>query len=119
MSRKFYYDIDGEKHGPVTGQELLYLRAGGKIDGKTWVRAENSQTWRPFDSVDLREERKKQASSGIWRQLFRNISPGTLAIMGMVLVILVVLLVVAVSFLWPLLLVLLALALVSRLMKMK
>ena len=33
MARKFYYDHDGEKLGPVSGQELLHLRAQGEIDG--------------------------------------------------------------------------------------
>ncbi len=119
MSRKFYYDIDGEKHGPVTGQELLYLRAGGKIDGKTWVRAENSQTWRPFDSVDLSAERKQQASAGILSQLFRNIPLGTKIAIGLVLLIILVLLVIAIKFLWPILLVILAIAMFSHIIKMK
>ena len=101
MARKFYYDADGEKLGPVTGQELLYLRAEGKIDNNTWVRAEDSQTWRPFSSVNLKEEREKAASAGIWRQLFRNVSPGIMLVTGLVFFTLLVLVLVAAVHLWP------------------
>lgn len=119
MARKFYYDADGEKLGPVTGQELLYLRAEGRIDDKTWVRAEDSQTWRPFASVDLREERRKESSAGIWRQLFRNISPATMLVTGLVIFTLIVLMVTVAVFMWPFLLFLVAFFFVLRLMKMK
>lgn len=117
MARKFYYDVDGEKLGPVSGQELLYLRAEGRIGAKTWVRAENSQTWRPFDSLDLSEERRKAATTGLWRHLFRNISPSIMLIMGLVLLVFMVLLVVALQFLWPILLVVAAIVLAYRIIR--
>lgn len=119
MARKFYYDADGEKLGPVTGQELLYLRAEGQIDDKTWVRAEDSQTWRPYAATDLREERKKEAGAGLWRQLFRNISPATMVVLGLVLFSLLVLAVVAFVYLWPFLLFLFVLLLVVRMLNAK
>lgn len=119
MARKFYYDAGGEKLGPVTGQELLYLRAEGKIDNNTWVRAEGSQTWRPFSSVNLKEEREKAATAGIWRRLFRNVSPGILLVTGLVLFSMLVLAVVAVVYAWPLILCGLALLLFIILMNTK
>ena len=38
MARKFIYDNGEEKLGPVTGRELLRLRAEGEIEDNTWVR---------------------------------------------------------------------------------
>lgn len=119
MSRKFYYDVNGEKLGPVTGRELLYLRAEGKIDDRTWVRAEDSQTWRPYASVNLREERKKEAAAGPLRSILRNMSPAILLVSGLVLFSLLVLAVVTAVYAWPLILCGLALLMVIRMMKIK
>ena len=106
MARRFFYDVDGEKLGPVTGQELLYLRAEGRIDNNTWVRAEDSQTWRPFGHVNLKEERKKAASRSILSQLLRGASPRVwfcIAVLGLALLLLLFM---VVAYAWPILLML-------------
>lgn len=119
MARKFYYDADGEKLGPVTGQELLYLRAEGRIGDNTWVRAEDSQTWRPFSAVNLNEERRQEAAAGPWCRMLRAASPRTLLLGGLVMVSLLVFVAIAVVFAWPLILCGLAFLMVMALMKMK
>lgn len=120
MARKFYYDADGEKLGPVTGQELIYLRAEGEISDNTWVRPEDSQTWRPYAATDLREERKKQSGAGgLWRQLFRNLSPTTKIVMGLVAFTMLMLVGMAFYYLWPILLFVIALYILNRALKSK
>lgn len=118
MARKFYYDADGEKLGPVTGQELLYLRAEGRINDATWVRAEDSQTWRPFSSVNLNEERRKEAATGPWRRMMRN-SPRTMLLLGLILLSLLVFVAVIFIYAWPLILCGLAALMVIGMMRMK
>lgn len=104
MARKFYYDADGEKLGPVTGHELLRLRAEGVISSSTWVRAENSQTWRPLANVDLREEQASARSGhGVLRQLLGGLSPMVWLILILVLVSLVTMFIFVLKFMWPLL----------------
>ena len=56
MSRKFYYDTGTEKVGPVSGADLVRLRASGTITDQTWVRRADNNTWRPLSTVNLREE---------------------------------------------------------------
>lgn len=56
MARKFYYDTGEEKIGPVSGEDLLRLRASGDISNDTWVRRADSSTWRPLHSVNLHKE---------------------------------------------------------------
>ncbi|MBQ9096439.1 MAG: DUF4339 domain-containing protein [Akkermansia sp.] len=119
MARKFYYDADGEKLGPVSGQELLYLRAEGRINDATWVRAEDSQTWRPFSSVNLNEERRKEAEAGPWRRMLSSASPRTLLLLGLILLSLLVFVAVIFIYAWPLILCGLAFLMVMGLMKMK
>ena len=107
MARKFIYDNGEEKLGPVTGAELLRLRAEGEIDDNTWVRREDSATWRPLRNTDLREEREKEASRSLWSLLFRHLSPGLKVAIFLFLLIIVVMLLTVAAYLWPVLLCLL------------
>ncbi len=113
MARKYYYDTGEEKVGPVDGEELLRLRSTGQLAADTWVRAENSSTWRPLSSVDLREEEEEAANPSIWKQLLRHVPLPTLILWGAVMVVILALLVFFISAFWPLLL---AVALVLLLM---
>lgn len=121
MARKFIYDTGEEKLGPVTGRELLRLRAEGEIDDNTWVRPEESRTWRPLRHTDLREEKKKEASSGmigsLWRMLVSHMSFKMMLVLGLVVVVLLAMLVVAGVYLWPLFLVLFMIWLLGRLIQ--
>ena len=121
MARKFIYDNGEEKLGPVTGRELLRLRAEGEIDDNTWVRPEESRTWRPLRHTDLREEKKKEASSGmigsLWRMLVGHMSFKMMLVLGLVVVVLLAMLVVAGVYLWPLFLVLFMIWLLGRLIQ--
>lgn len=121
MARKFIYDNGEEKLGPVTGRELLRLRAEGEIDDNTWVRPEESRTWRPLRHTDLREEKKKEASSGLigslWRMLVSHMSFKMMLVLGLVVVVLLAMLVVAGVYLWPLFLVLFMIWLLGRLIQ--
>lgn len=121
MARKFIYDNGEEKLGPVTGRELLRLRAEGEIDDNTWVRPAESRTWRPLRHTDLREEKKKEASSGmigsLWRMLVSHMSFKMMLVLGLVVVVLLAMLVVAGVYLWPLFLVLFMIWLLGRLIQ--
>lgn len=119
MARKFYYDHDGEKLGPVSGQELLHLRAQGEIDGNTWVRPEDSQTWRPLAHTDLREESEKRKNRGPLLQMLSGLSPLTLLLMVLVIVILGGLFVAMLVYGWPLLLLLIAFIMFARIIQSK
>lgn len=66
MARKFYYDTGEEKVGPVSGEDLLRLRASGDISDETWVRRADSATWRPLHSVNLHEEEEKLRNPGFF-----------------------------------------------------
>ena len=119
MARKFYYYHDGEKLSPVTGQELLSLRAQGEIDGNTWVRPEESQTWRPLAHTDLREETEKKKNRGPLLQMLSGLSPLTLLLMGLVITILVGLFVAMLVYGWPLLLLLILFVMCARIIQSK
>ena len=69
MARKFYYDTGEEKVGPVSGEDLLRLRASGDISDETWVRRSDSATWRPLHSVNLNEEEEKLRNPGLFKIL--------------------------------------------------
>ena len=69
MARKFYYDTGEEKVGPVSGEDLLRLRASGDIGDETWVRRSDSATWRPLHSVNLNEEEEKLRNPGLFKIL--------------------------------------------------
>lgn len=121
MARKFIYDNGEEKLGPVTGRELLRLRAEGEIDDNTWVRPEESRTWRPLRHTNLREEKEKEAKrglwGGLWSVLFRSMSFKMMLVLGLVVVVLLAMLVVAGVYLWPLFLVLFMIWLLGRLIQ--
>ncbi len=113
MARKYYYDTGEEKVGPVDGETLLRLRASGQLAADTWVRAENSSTWRPLASVDLREEEEEATNPSLWKLLLRHVSLPNLILMGAVLIVIVAVLIFFIGAFWPLLL---AMALVWLLM---
>ena len=114
MARKYFYDTGEEKIGPVSGNELVQLRAAGQIDNKTWVRREDSSTWRPLGSTDLREEEAEEANPSLWKLLTRNISTGNLVLLGAVAVVFVLLVLGVVSVAWPFILVALAVWMLAR-----
>ncbi len=104
MARKYYYDTGEAKVGPVDGEELLRLRASGQLAADTWVRAEDSATWRPLASVDLREEEEEAANPSLWKMLLRHVPLPTLILGAAVLIVIVALLVFFIGAFWPLLL---------------
>lgn len=114
MARKYYYDTGEEKIGPVTGNELVQLRASGQIDNKTWVRREDSSTWRPLGSTDLREEEAEEANPSLWKLLTRSMSTGNLVLLGAVAVVFVLLVLGVLSVAWPFILLAMAVWLLSR-----
>ncbi len=73
MARKYYYDTGEEKIGPVTGQDLLRLLSAGRIQRDTWVRREDSSTWRQMENVDLSAEKKREQTMGFWATLWRSL----------------------------------------------
>lgn len=117
MARRFYYDTGEEKVGPVTGQELVRLRAAGTLADDTWVRREDSSTWRPLHSVNLREEEEEEANPGLLRALWRSglLLPLLLVLAG--LVVFALLAVGALSVFWPVLLFILLIWGVNQLFK--
>ena len=106
MAHKYYYDTGEEKIGPVTGNELVQLRAAGTIDNKTWVRREDSETWRPLSSVNLRQEEEEEANPSLWRLLTRNMPASRIILMVSVLVVFLLLVLGVLSVAWPFVLVL-------------
>lgn len=114
MARKFFYDTGEEKVGPVTGNELVRLREQGAISDATWVRRADSETWRPLAGVNLQEEEEEERNPGLWSLLTRNLGLGRLLMIIAVGVVFVALLAGVVSVLWPVLLVIPLLWLLSR-----
>ncbi len=117
MARKYFYDTPQGKVGPVSGEDLVRLRAAGEISADTWVRRAESSTWRHLAQVDLREEEEAEANPSIWRLLRRHVPIGTLLILAAVAIIFIMILVGLASVMWPVLLVLLVLWLLSRAVK--
>ncbi len=115
MARKYYYDTGEEKVGPVDGEELLRLRASGQLAGDTWVRGEDSSTWRPLESVNLRREEEEAANPSLWRLLLRHVPLPSLILAAAVMVVVVALLIFFIGAFWPLML---AFALVWMLLSM-
>ena len=114
MARKFFYDTGEEKVGPVTGNELVRLREQGVISDATWVRRADSETWRPLAGVNLQEEEEEERNPSLWRLLTRNLGVGRLLMIIAVGIVFVALLAGVVSVLWPVLLVIPLLWLLSR-----
>ncbi len=104
MARKYYYDTGEEKVGPVSGDDLLRLRATGELADDTWVRAADSSTWRPLASVDLREEEAEAANPSLWKLLLRHVSLPSLILAVAVLIVVVAVLIFFIGAFWPLLL---------------
>ena len=117
MARKFYYDNGSEKIGPVTGNELVRLRAAGQLDDNTWVRREDSGTWRPLHSVNLREEEEEEANPGLLKTLWRSGMLLTLLLVALGLVIFALLAVGALSIFWPVLLIVAVVWMLNQLFK--
>ena len=114
MARKFFYDTGEEKVGPVTGNDLVRLRAEGAISDATWVRRADSETWRPLAGVNLQEEEEEERNPSLWRLLTRNLGVGRLLMIIAVGIVFVVLLAGVVSVLWPVLLLIMLLWILSR-----
>lgn len=105
MARKFYYDDGNEKHGPVSGDELVRLREEGSISNDTWVRREDNGTWRPLGTVDLHAEEEEARNPSILGLLRRNglLGPAILFVLAAVVIIVLAMGLVAVS--WPVILI--------------
>jgi hypothetical protein len=106
MARKFYYDTGSEKVGPVTGADLVRLRASGEISNETWVRRADSSTWRPLHTVNLSEEEEEERNPGFYTILRRSGLLGPVLIFILMLVGIIILMVGALQLFWPVLLVL-------------
>ncbi len=114
MAHKYFYDTGEEKLGPVTGNELVQLRAAGQIDNKTWVCREDSETWRPLGSVDLREEEYEEANPSLWKLLTRHLPLSRIILLVAVLVVFVLLVLGVLSVAWPFILLVLVVWLLHR-----
>lgn len=75
MSKNYYYDDGNAKHGPVSARELQRLIDEGALSPETWVRPENSGTWRKWIDTEFTEEEVKTASGGVFSALFGRMSP--------------------------------------------
>lgn len=106
MARKFYYDTGSEKVGPVTGADLVRLRASGEISNETWVRRADSSTWRPLHTVNLSEEEEEERNPGFFTIMRRSGLLGPVLIFILMLVGIIILMVGALQLFWPVLLVL-------------
>ena len=114
MARKYYYDSGSDKVGPVTGEDLVRLRAQGEIDNQTWVRRDDSDTWRHLGGINLKAEEEEAANPSLFKMLMRSGSgPVVLLFLAGIVAAGCILLYYA----WPVLLVLLAIILLTRLMR--
>ena len=104
MTRRFYYDTGAEKVGPVTGADLVRLRATGEINDETWVRRADSSTWRPLHTVDLHAEEEEERNPGLFTVLRRSGLLGPVLIFLLGLVLFIVIAVGAIKVFWPFLL---------------
>ncbi len=104
MARKYYYDTGDNKVGPVDGEELLRLRSSGALGADTWVREEDSSTWRPLGAVNLAREEQEAANPSLWKLLLRHIPLPSLILAVAVFVVIVAMLVFFIGAFWPLLL---------------
>lgn len=117
MAKKYYYDNGSEKIGPITGEELLQLREQGAIPADTWVRRDGSETWRPLNSVDLKEEEEELRNPSMLKVLTKSGMLVPLLILLAALAVIIVLLIGAIEFFWPVLLVLFIVWLLSKALK--
>lgn len=114
MARKFYYDTGTEKVGPVSGADLVRLRASGEINDQTWVRRADNNTWRPLHTVNLREEEEEERNPGLFTLLRRSGVLGPIIIILLGLVLFIVIAVGAIKLFWPVLLVVFIIWLLSK-----
>lgn len=114
MARKFYYDDGNEKHGPVSGDELVELRAQGVINDSTWVRREDNGTWRPLGTVDLSEEEEEARNPSLLTVLRRSglLWPAVIFLLGIVAVLFLMTELIVVF--WPLIIAILFVWLLMR-----
>lgn len=117
MARRYYYDTGKNKIGPVTGADLLQLRAEGEIDGDTWVRREDSATWRPLSRTDLSREEEEENNPGFWALLRRILPLRYIIFLTLALLALLALAVGLLSVAWPFFLGLFLFWLILRAMK--
>lgn len=117
MARRYYYDNGKNKVGPVTGAELLQLRADGEIDGDTWVRRADSSTWRPLAQTDLRQEEEEENNPSLWALLRRFVPLSYLISFVLFLLLVLALAIGLLSVSWPFLLGLLFVWLLLRALK--
>ncbi|MBR5888634.1 MAG: DUF4339 domain-containing protein [Akkermansia sp.] len=117
MARQFYYDTGAEKVGPVSGEDLVRLRASGDISDETWVRRADSSTWRPLHTVNLREEEEEVRNPGFFTMLKNSGMLGPLLILLLGLVLFIIITIGAIKLFWPVLLVLFIIWLLSKALK--
>lgn len=117
MARMYYYDTGEEKIGPVSGNDLVQLRASGEISAETWVRRADSETWRPLAAIDLRKEEEEEANPSLWKLLWRNLSLGNIILLAAIALVAILFIIGFIRLAWPILLVFLILWLLSRAMK--
>lgn len=117
MARKFYYDTGTEKVGPVSGADLVRLRATGEINNETWVRRADNNTWRPLHTVNLAEEEEEERNPGLLTILKRSglLGPVLIVLLGLVLFIIIA--IGAIKVFWPVLLVLFIFWLLAKALK--
>jgi hypothetical protein len=68
MKQEWYYTLDGERHGPVSGAELKRLAASGELQPTDKVRKEGMADWLPASQVkglfpDLHEQVRGRAGA--------------------------------------------------------
>lgn len=117
MERQFFYDTGAEKVGPVSGTDLVRLRASGEISDETWVRRADSSTWRPLHTVNLSEEEEEERNPGLFTILKRSGMLGPLLLVVLGLVIFIIVTIGAIRVFWPVLLVLFIIWLFSKALK--
>lgn len=117
MARQFYYDTGSEKIGPVSGTDLVRLRATGEINDDTWVRRADNNTWRPLHTVNLSEEEEEERNPGFFTLLRRSGLLGPVLIILLGLVFFIVIAIGAIQLFWPVLLVLFIFWLLAKALK--
>lgn len=117
MARQFFYDTGAEKVGPVSGEDLVRLRASGEISDDTWVRRADSSTWRPLHTVNLSEEEEEIRNPGLFTLLKNSGLLGPLLVIIIGLILFIAITIGAIKLFWPVLLVLFIIWLLSKALK--
>lgn len=65
---RYYYDDGSARKGPVSYRELVQLSDEGVLSSDSWIRKENSPTWRRLKDTDFAEE-KTSPTNGILASL--------------------------------------------------